>query len=126
MSMAIITNNVPAPIDRRDVPPHLAERLYREVQNTRATNAAPAADPIPYMVVNTLQVAGIATEGKSDVQLLDDYLRLLRASATTLAANADRTRATDEFAGYDINSLIDASSPQKAANSGADYDLNNP
>lgn len=124
--MPIITNNVPAPIDRRDVPPHLAERLYREVQNTPVTNAAPAADPIRYMVVNTLQVAGIPIEGKSDVQLLDDYLGLLRASATTLAANAERTRAANEFAGYDINTLIDASAPQKAANSGGDYDLNNP
>lgn len=154
MNMPITTNDEPGLTValRAVLPDAVGREIYRPVQNA-AKPATQPADPIRDMVVNTLRVAGTLTDGKSDAQLLADYTDLLRATAKTtetnaararfddefagyslndptaakpLEANAGRVRAEDDFASYSINSLIEASAPQHAANSGTDYDLNNP
>lgn len=102
-------NQHPKPIDRRfDDPEAMIEAVVRRViGNSAATPAAtPGADSIRDMVVNTLQVGGISTEGKSDSQMLDEYMDLVRKGAQAAKATATNSRNLGEFAGYDMNALM--------------------
>ena len=96
----------PKPIDRRfDDPEAMIEAVVRRViGNSAATPAAmPGTDSIRDMVVNTLQVGGISTVGKSDSQMLDEYMDLVRRGAQAAKATATNSQTQAEFAGYDLN-----------------------
>lgn len=116
--MTFTTNNHPAPVDLRGLPPDVANSIYRPARNASTpnnpvtTDAKGTKDPIRDMVVAALQLVGIPIEGKTDSQLLADYTEQLRKTA-----RAPLAAAHNEFTGYSINSLIDA---------GGSYDLNNP
>lgn len=100
------SNQRPTPIDRRfDDPEAMIEAVVRRVIGNSAATPAPAAgaDPIRDMVANTLRVGGIATEGKSDEQMLADYLDLVRKGAEAATATAINSRTHGEFSGYDLN-----------------------
>ncbi|WP_417285471.1 hypothetical protein [Comamonas sp.] len=101
----------PTPIDRRfDNPEAFIEAAVRRVLgNTAATieaTTAASSDPIRDMVMNALDAAGIATEGKSDSQMLAEYTELVRKAAQAAKTTATNSRAFDEFSGYDMNALM--------------------
>lgn len=105
-------NQRPKPINRRfDDVDAMIEAAVRRVVG----NAAPAAqsqpqagaDPIRDMVMTALRASGIPTEGKSDPQMLDEYSELVRKNGQAAKTTAANSRALDEFAGYDMNALMD-------------------
>ncbi|WP_291586668.1 hypothetical protein [Comamonas sp. UBA7528] len=112
--MVFTTNTHPAPKDLRHLSLAEASRLYRPVRNdgTQAPAPGPEADPIRVEVLAKLEEAGIHTDGKTDVALLADYTKMLRDQAGKQQEPAKgekqaQNSASNEFAGYSINSLID-------------------
>lgn len=134
-------NQRPKPIDRRfdDVDALIEAAVRRVVGNSTAAPAttpaaAASADPLRDMVMTALRASGIATEGKNDSQMLDEYTELLRKTAQEAKATAANSQTAGEFAGYDLNqpTANAAAAPVVAGNSGqnapasefAGYDLN--
>ncbi|QKV52033.1 hypothetical protein [Comamonas antarctica] len=130
------SNERPKPIDRRYEPEEIIDAAVRRVlgNSSAKPTATPGTDSIRDMVVNTLQVGGISTEGKSDSQMLDEYMDLVRKGAQAAQATAANSHAAGDFAGYDLNQpagnapaapVVAGNSGQKAAAGEFDgYDLN--
>lgn len=99
----IAPTGYPAPRDMRHTPDAVAARAYQAVHTT---NAQPKPDPIRAVVVANLALAGIATNGKTDDQLLADYGQLIRRTQIEQVYHIDqraRQLESDAWKAYNIN-----------------------
>lgn len=77
---------------------------------TRTVTAQPKPDPIRAVVVASLNLAGIATDGKTDEQLLEEHKKLTLRTKIEQVYQADqraRQLEADAFSGYSLNAMLD-------------------